>query len=79
MGLRRLRGRLDQLQGAANITMEDVRALVADLQDGFGITLSVDTGAAKTLMDSFLAGRECKIPLHITIDPGVDRETRDAV
>jgi hypothetical protein len=72
MGLKRLRGRLDQVQGAANLTLQDARDLVADLQDGIGITIHVDANAVKTLMDMFLAGKECKLPLTIKIDPTVD-------
>jgi len=79
MGLRRLRGRLDQVQGEANETMALAQALMADLADGFGVTVTVDAGAVKTLTDMFLAGKECKLPLRITIDPSVDKETKDAV
>jgi phage gp37-like protein len=72
MGLRRLRGRLDQIQGSANLTLQDARDLLADLQDGFGVTVQVDANAMKTLMDMFLAGKECKLPLTIKIDPTID-------
>ena len=37
MGLRRLRGRLDQLQSEGNHTMDVVQDLVADLRDGVGV------------------------------------------
>lgn len=37
MGFRRLHGRLDQVQGHANVTMDDVQALVADCRDGVGV------------------------------------------
>jgi hypothetical protein len=78
MGLRRLRGRLDQVQGEANETMALAQALLADLADGFGVTVTVDAGAVKTLTDMLLAGKECKLPLRITIDPEIDKETKDA-
>lgn len=39
MGLRRLRARLDQVQGNANLTINDARDLVLDLQDGFGVKI----------------------------------------
>ena len=42
MGLRRLRGRLDQLQGNANFTMAEAQALIEDVQDGIGIKLKLD-------------------------------------
>lgn len=72
MGLKRLRGRLDQIQGSANLTLQDARDLLADLQDGFGVTITVDANAAKTMMDMFLGGKECKLPLTIKIDPTID-------
>lgn len=37
MGLRRLRGRLDQLQSEGNHTMDVVQDLVADCKDGVGV------------------------------------------
>ena len=73
MGLRRLRGRLDQLQGQANNTMGLVQDLVADLQDGFGVTVSVDAHAVKKLME-ILLGEPGDLPLKIKIDPTVDKE-----
>ena len=72
MGLRRLRGRLDQLQGAANLTLQDARDLLADLSDGFGISITVDAGAVKTLVDMFLAGQSVTLPIRISIDPTID-------
>ena len=78
MGLRRLRGRLDQLQGEANLTMAQAQALLAvaealveDLADGVGITVNVDAGAAKTIMGIML-GKAGKLPLSVQIDPTVD-------
>jgi hypothetical protein len=72
MGLRRLRSRLDSIQGAASLTLQDARDLLADLQDGFGITVHIDADAAKNLMNLFMAGKECKLPISIQIDPRVD-------
>ena len=71
MGLRRLRGRLDQLQGNANFTMAEAQALIADLQDGFGVTIEIDEGAAKTLM-GILLGQAGTLPVKVKIDPTVD-------
>lgn len=76
MGLRRLRGRLDQLQGKANWTMDDARALIAEaseflkqLEDGVGITAVVDAGAARTLA-RLLLGKGGTVPIKVVIDPG---------
>lgn len=41
MAFRRLRGRLDHLEGDANQTMAAARALIADLRDGFRVRLKV--------------------------------------
>ena len=57
MGLRRLRGRLDQVQGTANQTMAMAQDLIADLRDGVGVTISLDEGAAKTLAMMLLKGQ----------------------
>jgi hypothetical protein len=73
MGLRRLRGRLDQLQGEANHTMGLAQDLIADLQDGFGVTITVDDDAVKKLM-KILLGFPGELPLRIKIDPKVDKE-----
>ena len=71
MGFRRLRNRLDQLQGEANQTMAVIQDLTADLQDGFGITITVDAHAIKTLF-KLLKGEPGDLPLRIKIDPTVD-------
>ena len=71
MGLRRLRGRLDQLQANANFTMAEIQALVDDLQDGFGITIEVDEAAARKIM-SILTGHAGTFPVRLKIDPQVD-------
>ena len=72
MGLRRLRNRLDQLQGEANQTMALAQDLIADLQDGFGVTVELDENAAKTLAMMLLKGKAGKLPLTIKIDPKID-------
>jgi len=72
MGLRRLRNRLDQVQGEANETMAMAQDLLADFKDGFGITLELDENAAQALMDVF-TGKGRKIPVTIKIDPSVDK------
>jgi len=72
MGLRRLRNRLDQVQGEASFTMQMARDLIADLQDGFGVTIEMDENAAQALMDVF-TGKGRKIPVTIKIDPSVDK------
>jgi hypothetical protein len=47
--------------------------LLADLQDGFGVSVTVDAHAAKTLVDMILAGKACTLPFHIKIDPTKDK------
>ena len=78
MSLRRLRGRLDQLQSNANFTMAQAQELIAigkaladDLADGVGVTVNVDAHAAQTLV-SLLMGKPGKLPLSVQIDPAVD-------
>jgi hypothetical protein len=75
MGLRRLRGRLDQLQGNANQTMAWAQDLIADVTDGVGITVEVDTVAAAKIFNDILAGKltgKVQLPLTVKIDPTVD-------
>ena len=72
MGLRRLRGRLDQLQGNANFTLAEAQALIDDLKDGFGVTIELDENAAQKLMDVF-TGKGRKIPVTIKVDPTIDK------
>ena len=78
MGLRKLRGRLDQLQANANLTMAQAQALlevgealIEDLADGVGITVHIDEGAAKTIMGIML-GKAGKLPVQVQVDPTVD-------
>lgn len=79
MGLRRLRGRLDQLQGNANFTMAQAQELIAlakdlldDLKDGIGISAQLEDNAARTLMGMVLKGRGGKIPMTVEVDPTYD-------
>ena len=78
MGIRKLRGRLDQLQGKANLTMDDARELIGiakdlvdDLTDGIGVTVHVDEGAAKTVL-GLVMGKAGDLPLTVQIDPTFD-------
>jgi len=71
MGLRRLRGRLDAMQGdahqtmaASRVTLEAARALLEEIQDGVQIKL-VRVGEG-TLVDFFM-GRIPELPLRIEI------------
>ena len=75
MGLRRLRGRLDQVQGAANLTLQDARDLLADLADGFGVTVTIDATAAKILFQAVVSGTlhgKIDLPISLRIDPSSD-------
>lgn len=72
MGLRRLRARLDQLQGNANNTMGLVQDLVADLQDGFGVALHLEPHALKKLYAAFMNEEGADLPITVKIDPAVD-------
>ena len=74
MGLRRLRGRLDQLQGEANQTMGLAQDLIADLQDGFGVRVSLEADAVKKLFAAFTSKEGCDLPFTIKVDPTVDKE-----
>jgi hypothetical protein len=79
MGLRRLRGRLDQVQGEANETMALAQDLLADLKDGFGITASIDAVKLQSLVKSLLVGNAIgtfELPITLKIDPSVDTEHR---
>ena len=71
MGFRRLRGRLDQLQGEANYTMQVAQDLIADMQDGFGVTIHLDEHAIKAMF-KLLKGEAGDLPLTIKIDPSMD-------
>jgi hypothetical protein len=72
MALRRLRARLDQVQGNANHTMGLAQDLIADLQDGFGLTITLDDGAATKLFHAVTSGKACELPIRIKIDPTID-------
>ena len=74
MGLRRLRARLDQLQGNANDTMGLAQALIEDLKDGFGLTITLDDEAGAKLLHAVTSGKACELPIRIKIDPTVDKE-----
>ena len=71
MGLRRLRGRLDQLQGNANFTMKMAQDLLEDLQDGFGVSVEIDEKAVQRLL-GILSGKAGTLPLKIKISPEID-------
>ena len=73
-----MRERLDQLQGKANLTMNDAAELIGmakelldDLQDGVGVRLNVDGGAAKQIV-KILMGKPGNLPLTVEIDPTYD-------
>ena len=68
---RRLRGRLDHMEGDADRTMQLARDLIADLQDGFGVSIEIDAKAAQTIM-GLLMGRAGTLPIRVKIDPTVD-------
>lgn len=82
MGLRRLRGRLDQLQGTANQRMlqadelmQLAQDLVLDISDGFGIKVVVDAARIRPLLNELLMGdstEPLELPLLIKIDPSID-------
>lgn len=76
MGLRRLRGRLDQVQGEANLTLHMAQDLVADLADGFGVQVEIDTASLQSLITTLLTGGtlpgKVTFPLTIKIEPEVD-------
>jgi len=76
---RRLRGRLNQLQGAANQTMSETRqlislvdALVDDIQDGFAVNLVIPPGSVEAFVKDMIAGEGGKLPIQIQVDPTVD-------
>lgn len=76
MGFRRLRGRLDQLQGSANLTMDDIQALVDDLQDGFGVRVQIDAAKAMDLANKLIGGvglpDKFDLPITVKVDPTID-------
>lgn len=73
MGLRRLRARLDQLQGKGNQTMDLVQDLVADLKDGFGVTVHLEPHALAKLYKAITNEEGADLPITIKIDPAVDK------
>jgi hypothetical protein len=75
MGLRRLRARLDQVQGNANLTMADIQALVDDLSDGFGVTAILDADKTKAIFTGLMTGMlqgKIELPISFVIDPTID-------
>jgi hypothetical protein len=72
VGLRRLRARLDQVQGEANHTMGLAQDLIADLQDGFGVRVSLDADAVSKLFKAFTSQSGCDLPFTIKVDPTID-------
>jgi hypothetical protein len=78
MGLRRLRGRLDQVQGHANASLAAADDLLADLRDGVGITLRLDGDKLRELLRDLMYGKQSgpiDLPLTVVIDPTVDKGT----
>ena len=83
MGVRRLRGGLDQLQKHANVTMFDAqeaielaKATMADFKDGFGVKL-VNKGNLADIV-GFLMGRTSELPMFVVIDPQEDAQNSTA-
>lgn len=70
---RRLRARLDQVQGEANETMALAQALIADFQDGFGITIHVEPHVLAKLYQAIRNEEGADLPITIKVDPAVDR------
>lgn len=68
MGVRRLRGRLDQLQGNANATLGMAQALLAELQDGFAVEIEITPDAGRQLLD-ILKGKGGTLPVRLRIVP----------
>lgn len=73
MGLRRLRSRLNQLQGNANDTMALAQDLIADLKDGVGLTIHLEPHALAKLYQAITNEEGADLPITIKIDPAVDR------
>lgn len=72
MGLRRLRARLDGGEVKFHNTMDVIQDLVADLQDGFGVTLHLEPHALKKLDAAFMNEEGADLPITVKIDPAVD-------
>lgn len=72
MSIRRLRGRLDQLQGEANITMDKAQILLDELLDGF--TIEAELKMTQPLREfignavrTAMIGGEVQFPLTLPI------------
>jgi hypothetical protein len=72
MGLRRLRGRLDQVQGKANQTMTLAQDLIADLQDGFSVRISIEPKKFWDCWTKLRSGESFDLPVTVKIDPTTD-------
>jgi hypothetical protein len=75
MGLRRLRGRLDSLQGQASATMAIAQDLLADVKDGVGVTIEFDLAKTAELLNQLMGGKlpgKFELPVTIKVDPTVD-------
>lgn len=72
MGLRRLRARLDGGEAKFHNTMDVIQDLVADLQDGFGITIHVEPHVLAKLYQAIRNEEGADLPITIKIDPTVD-------
>jgi len=72
MGLRRLRARLDGGEAKFHNTMDVIQDLVADLQDGFGVRVSLDADAIKKIFAAFTSKEGCDLPFTIKVDPTID-------
>lgn len=75
MGLRRLRGRLNQLQSHANQRMLEaghllqlLQDLVADVQDGVGIKVRVEPSAVSRVAQAIWSRERIDVPVTIIID-----------
>lgn len=71
MGLRRLRGRLDQLQGDADATMGMAQALLEEFRDGFSVEFELTPEAGVALLH-LLNGKGGKIPVKMRVVPEED-------
>ncbi len=72
MGFRRLRGRLDQMQGRANSVADLVTDLVLDLKDGFGIKIVRGEKSPVTAIWDFVRGVDKELDLFVLVDPKED-------
>ena len=76
MGLRRLRGRLDAVQGQADQTLHMAQDLIGDLQDGFGVVVEVDSSKLMDMFTKLLTGvglpDKFTLPISVKIEPDID-------